>query len=358
MKCCRECFREHANPLRAFTSATAATAPMASCDLCDAEAADVWDARVLLDAFAGVIGHYEVVDPGTDQSGPLTERLQRDWSIFSVEDLGRIHAFLCAVVDGSPDALLNMVVNSDANVRLRRKEEDPVNDPVDAWDRFTEELMYGNRYFPSVSNDRDFFERTVSLRVKRIDPGVVLYRARVCDTPDGHVLEKMGMPPRESARAGRASPLGIPHLYLGKEPDTCIQESRAAQHNLVTVAKFEVVDPLVVLNLKDFVALDPFVIEDQAAAQLDAARTLERLGYELRKPVRPTDDEVEYIPTQYLSGLVKSLEHDGILYASSLREGGTNLVLFSDSKVRMTGELVTYEVTSMRLETSEVVTRP
>ncbi len=351
MNCCEACFQAHANPLKSFTNATA---KLASCDFCGAEQTNVWDAKELVDAFSGVIDHYELAQQDVPHAGPLSRAIQDDWSIFTFEDADLIRRFLEAVFDGAPADRITEIVANDSIVRLRRQDDDDQDDPVDAWDRFTEELMYGNRFFPSASNNQDFFARTIQLRIKPIGPGVELYRARVCDQRTGLVSGEMGMPPAKYARAGRASPVGIPHLYLALEVETCIQESRATQHNFVTVAKFEVAESLEVLNLRDFVPLDPFAIEENAAAQLDADRTIERLGYELQRPVRPTDDEVEYIPTQYLSGLVKSLEFDGILYASSLREGGTNLVLFSDTKVHIADATDTYEVTSVNLGTAKV----
>lgn len=162
------------------------------------------------------------------------------------------------------------------------------------------------------------------------------------------------MPPTGKARAGRANPRGIPHLYLAMEEATCIQESRASQYNLVTVAAFEVKERLTVLNLVGFGKVNPFQIAENAARELDASRTLEQLEAELQKPVRPTDDEVEYVPTQYLSGMVKRLELDGILYSSSLQPGGVNLVLFDDSKVVAAGDTRTVEVTGIELKTGPV----
>jgi hypothetical protein len=351
MNCCEACFQEHANPLKSFTKATAT---MASCEFCGAAATDVWDAKDLLDSFTGIIGHYETAEVANPQSGPLAQKIQDDWGIFAFDEPDVIRQFLAAVFDGSPDDPIASLVANDSIVRLARKQGDYTSDPVDAWDRFSKELMYGNRFFPSVANSHDFLVEMVHLRLKRVEPRVKMFRARVCQSLTGHVAKEMGMPPSRFATAGRASPLGIPHLYLALEIETCIQESRAVQHNLVTVAQFEVKESLEVLNLRDVVRIDPFAIETDAAAQLDAAKTIERLGYELQRPVRPTDHEVEYIPTQYLSGLVKSLKIDGILYASSLRKGGTNLVLFSDSKVRISAETETYEITSASLGTRKV----
>ncbi|HEY0698979.1 MAG TPA: RES family NAD+ phosphorylase [Micromonospora sp.] len=347
MKCCEACFQPHANPLKALTEEAAA---LGNCDLCGDTGVNVWPATALLDAMGGVVDHYESAPPGDAASAPIAEQLQRDWSIFTVGDFDRIREFLNDVFSGS-----NAFVASNQPVRLRRAGGVDGTDHVDAWDRLAGDLMYGNRYFPSIATHYRFLADILKSRVKRVDPGVDLFRARVCDHRGGFPSLEMSMPPRGKACAGRANPAGIPHLYLAMDEETCIRESRATQHNFVTVARFRVGLALDVLNLADVKLLDPFAIEKDAASALDAARTVQRLGYELRRPVRPTDDTVEYVPTQYLSGLVKSLGFDGILYSSSLCNDGVNIVLFSDAKVSVEGVPVTHEITSVTLQ-CEVVT--
>lgn len=346
MNCCEACFQGHADPLRSLPNTTAT---IANCDLCGNEGVDTWHATELFDAFSGLLGHYEEIESGTEGAAPVSAQLQRDWAIFSFDDPQRISAFLNAVFSGD-----NEVVREDRAIRLRRPDSSDHRDHVDAWDRLAADLKHGNRFFPSADQNREFLERIVDLHKKPVAAGVTYFRARVCDDDKGFAAEKMGMPPSRKATAGRANPLGIPHLYMASDEDTCIQESRATQHNFVTVAKFKVVEPLLVAKLDEFTNLDPFEIEDDAGRQLDAARTIERLGEELRKPVRPTDDEVEYVPTQYLAGLLRTLNYDGIIYSSSVRPGGTNIVLFSDEKVEVLPDPATHVVTGMTLETSPV----
>jgi RES domain-containing protein len=346
MQCCAGCFREHANPLAALIRETPI---VANCEVCERSWAEVWDAQDLLDPFSTLVSHYEVSDD--PNAVGLAESIQRDWRVFSDEAEPKITVFLAAVFSGQATS-----VPLDAPVRLRRDEEP--GEHLDAWDRFAQDLMYGNRFFPEAMKNLKNFEHVVSSRAVRFEPGVEFFRARVCDTADGIPGDRMSMPPPAKATAGRANPAGIPHLYLARELETCIRECRAVQHNFVSVARFRTTDPLLLLDLNGFRPVDPFVLESAAAKRLDAARTIERLGRELQRPVRPTDNEVEYVPTQYLSGLVRKLELAGILYSSSLHPGGTNAVLFDGSKVELLEEPQTFEITSMTLVTKPATWSP
>jgi hypothetical protein len=49
---------------------------------------------------------------------------------------------------------------------------------------------------------------------------------------------------------------------------------------------------------------------------------------DLSKPLRNFDSELEYIPTQYICEYFKDRGADGIMFKSSVREAGKNLVLF------------------------------
>jgi hypothetical protein len=49
---------------------------------------------------------------------------------------------------------------------------------------------------------------------------------------------------------------------------------------------------------------------------------------ELLKPMRGTDPELDYLPTEYISDLIKSLEYDGIGYDSVMDHTGYNVASF------------------------------
>ncbi|WP_421093997.1 RES family NAD+ phosphorylase [Pseudarthrobacter sp. CC4] len=61
-------------------------------------------------------------------------------------------------------------------------------------------------------------------------------------------------------------------------------------------------------------------------------KLLKRLGLELSKPVRRSDNGVEYAASQYICEFVKSIGIEGIKYASSVHPGGHNLVVFNEKR--------------------------
>jgi hypothetical protein len=69
------------------------------------------------------------------------------------------------------------------------------------------------------------------------------------------------------------------------------------------------------------------------------------LGEKLSTPIGPQASEIEYVPTQYLTELIRDLRYEGILYKSALGLSN-NLVLFEPSAARVESvELV--EVTNV-----------
>ncbi len=345
MKFCINCFREEH---RVSVNSTAGDSTSRGvCDFCASRNAHLWEADLLAESFTPLVESYERVDG--DDGLTLAEQFQLDWQIFSFDDPGKVHAFLNAVYDGEYE-----FVAEDPNARLRREDGEAAIDHVATWESLRGELIEINRYFPTAltpgSENWKFFAEMIESRKTEHGPGFEFFRARVCDSADGFAADEMLMPEPKHARAGRANPLGIPHLYLAEDHMTCLYECRAVLHNFVTVAKFVTKEPVVLLDLKSRKPLNPFRgMEGIAAAMLDLHRTIERLGRELQEPVRSTDSEVEYVPTQYLSALVKSLGMDGILYASSLNDGGTNAVLFDNAKVEIHPEVTVFEINKMDL---------
>src|SRR5690606_1978539 len=127
------------------------------------------------------------------------------------------------------------------------------------------------------------------------------------DSADVPAVDKMGAPPATKAKAGRANPIGIPHQYLSFALETCIYETRVANHTRVAIGTFHAIRDLSVLNLADVDPPDFFDIDidrpDSIAEQARRVlvhRYLTALGDELRQPVRATDQPTDYIPTQYL----------------------------------------------------------
>ena len=124
-------------------------------------------------------------------------------------------------------------------------------------------------------------------------------------------------------------------------------------YSRLAIATFKPERELQVLNLADIAAPDFFSVEDIGAVEeqvrrISSHRYLVALGGELRKPVRATDQATDYIPTQYLCELAKSLGLDGVLYSSSQHSEGRNLVLFDVNVAKCKDPIELVEIRSIR----------
>ena len=87
---------------------------------------------------------------------------------------------------------------------------------------------------------------------------------------------------------------------------------------------------------------------------LVATQFLGELGRELSVPTRPGENQIEYVPTQYLCEFVKSLGVGGIRYKSSLRPDGWNIVLFDPEMAQQTADVLHFHVTDLTLTYEEL----
>lgn len=170
-----------------------------------------------------------------------------------------------------------------------------------------------------------------------------IYRARVFQ--DRAELEKalckpwqdLGPPPAKFAKAGRMNAHGVSVFYGATRADVAVGEVRPPVGSRVAVAEFKLQRTL---RLLDVAALRSLYVEGsifnpEFINQLKRAKFLKRLSELFAKPVMPSDEDLEYIPTQaiaeYLAHRMKP-ELDGIIYPSVQAEAeAANIVLFHKS---------------------------
>jgi hypothetical protein len=127
-----------------------------------------------------------------------------------------------------------------------------------------------------------------------------------------------------------ANPRGIPCLYLATKKDTAVLEVRPLIGSYVSVAQFEVMRELRLVNcsgermhnIKRWLqpkSLTPEDIEKAVWSDINEA---------FSEPVERGDSSIEYVPTQILAEAFKRHELDGIAYKSSYGEDGFNVALF------------------------------
>ncbi len=327
----------------------------ADCPMCGSTNVRVLDASQLSDLFEGVKRHYDslIGDPyrigkyGVTGMGPdtghdsLVELLCDDWDVFSdAIDNDKAAAILTDIWPGYVGEYMHR-----PNGGWREVEGE--------WDGLKSSLMHEWRFFQAG--------KSVDAVIGRLlDPwsdllGSALesrdwHRARIQESrgkiiPSSH----MGAPPPGRARAGRANPAGIPHLYVASDQATAVAEVRAEPGDWVTVAKVTVSPKsMQVLDLtRDVRIVDPFAHKDLHEALVLRA-LLQLFSYELGRPIRASDSEFDYVATQFIAEYFRDKGLGGVLFRSSLASG-INAVFF-DSAVATVGDCVETTVWSKSVD--------
>ena len=175
-------------------------------------------------------------------------------------------------------------------------------------------------------------------RHREIDEGSLIWRAhignhwqpeQVGDTeeefPCPFSPERM-KPLHDRSTEGRANAKGIPHLYLSTVRGTAIAEVRPWLGVYVSVGQFKVVRKLTVVNCTG--NNDLFTVYFEEPDALEKQRAVWRdIDEAFSKPITPSEDAADYVPTQVVAELFRARGLDGIGYRSSLGPGH-NIVLF------------------------------
>ena len=203
------------------------------------------------------------------------------------------------------------------------------------WEKLRDELMFGNRFFPSAEMDRERLTNLLSYLILDSDElPTQWYRARLLQQGQPYLIADMGAPPKKLATHGRANPAGIPYLYLGSTERTAIAEIRPYTGELACVADFSTLSDLKIVDLRNpRRSVSPFVLGDEETIGFMRGDIsfLARLGEELTRPVVPQSAAIDYVPSQYLCEFIKKCGYDGVMYRSSVGDG-VNMALFDPAR--------------------------
>jgi hypothetical protein len=160
--------------------------------------------------------------------------------------------------------------------------------------------------------------------------GTKAWRARI---GSGIASAQMGAPPAPRALAGRVNMQGQPVLYLCLDRKTPIYEMRPSIGDVVTVQRFVTRRTYRICDLRRrHEPCNPFVEGDlgyeEYRATADRNQIRNQIGLQLAKPVSRGDEAAEYLPTQVFASFVREAGFDGLMFSSTQRAGGDNLVLF------------------------------
>ena len=236
---------------------------------------------------------------------------------------------------------------------LYEEREADTSDLRSDWWILNEAIRSRARFFGATTVDilDKIFENLDSLRtiggksvIREIKPGETystFWRARTAHSAweIKSIIEslssQLGPPPSDKATAGRMNAEGIPVFYGALEEETCVSEVRAPVGSYVVLVKFDLLNPIRVLDLtelsnpySDFSHFDPNYIERRSRASF-----LEQLAGEMSRPVMPHQEAQEYIPTQivseYLANQFKPCLHGIIFNSAQTGRSGHNVVLFN-----------------------------
>jgi hypothetical protein len=147
--------------------------------------------------------------------------------------------------------------------------------------------------------------------------------------------EKRMKPPKGRAKEGRANPKGIPYLYASDTKETAMAEVRPGLSMLISVAQLKTLQDLRIIDFvseNNFTLLEYYLKNDPA--NIDKY-IWSSIGESFSKPVNPSDDLAEYIPTQIITELFKNDGFDGLAYQSSFGKG-QNLLFYDINSVEIT----------------------
>ena len=222
-----------------------------------------------------------------------------------------------------------------------------------SFEDFEQRVRYIRRYVwdEEVHEFLNTVLKTRDDRDGQIPEGAILWRAQLgidyqstCDEDGNETgVHRLGFrpermkPPVRGGDGGRASPAGIPVLYLATEKQTAISEVRPWIGSEISVAQFRVVrdlkaidlsqefgkSPFNYLSIQQFLGMGP-VGPDKKEKVVWAA-----IDNAFSRPVTRTEDSSEYVPTQILAELFRDADYDALVYRSQFGENGYNVAIFN-----------------------------
>ncbi|WP_207262417.1 RES domain-containing protein [Pseudomonas sp. GW101-3H06] len=202
-----------------------------------------------------------------------------------------------------------------------------------------EALTILNSVFAGLDKTRS---RTKGLALVTAGPGKnisALYRAREFFSAKSlqsalvKPVEELGPPPGRLAKAGRMNSSGIAVFYGALEVGSALAEVRPVVGSNVVTAKFDIIRPINLLDLRALVGLrcEGSIFDPRYAKELERHDFLQTLSKRLVLPVMPNEQDHEYLITQAVADYLASLQKpniDGIIFPSVQDGVGVNVVLF------------------------------
>jgi hypothetical protein len=339
MNVCENCFNDL--EIKKFIETTSQVNGVCGC--CELSSARTIDLNELLDFFSGFI---DVFITNNENGIPLNELINRDWGIFSP--------------DVNSDKLLNEilgVIPSQIN-----SHETPVSytdeiiECVNYWGILKKDVKWKRRFLIDSEVIKNLGWDTFFAPDADLPKDKIFYRARIHSSENQatYPLDEMGSPTKEKVTGGRANPDGIPFLYLSEHYKTTLYETRVTYLDDVSIGSFMLKNDDE-LKLVDFNSYDsPFLHMENMKGHVSYKLLKEKISLDLSRPIRRYDSQLEYLPTQFICEFIRYIKGaDGIIFNSSLHQGGINYVIFDSEKLECIG-VEKYQVTSVVIEGEKI----
>lgn len=347
MNCCINCFESHY-----LNSVILNNKVTGDCDYCKSKNIPIYEASQLNLFLKGIIDLYEV---SIGEGKLIDEQIALDFpqKVFSQKliEANNVKRIISDILEDDLDDYQDLLSQPvELSFHKTNIEENIKQTLFISWDKFSKEIKTINRFHLENSLDLERLKSLFKHFVKELPKGRKFFRARISDNSKGFPIKKMGNPPSELAKGGRANPNGISYLYLSDDITTTLYEVRASLFDYVTVASFRLQESINVINLSRF-TYDVFRLAELESLEevMIHGSFIDKLEQELSKPRRRSDSELDYIPTQYISELIKSMGYDGIEFKSSLYENGVNIAIFNPEKFKCLDTKV-YDITNIELK--------
>lgn len=293
------------------------------------------------DFLKALLSLYEISPDGESLSKALIE----DWRVFSNE-LSLAHVLELMGNPFHPDDYVRYVTEYVTYLH--------------AWEDVKEDVKTKTRFFCHMDSIVDVLnEFDVDGDSLRLFKNEKFFRARVHHKEEpAFSRSEMGCPPTpELATPGRANPNGIRYLYLCGDNTTPFYEVRPYYLDRVDIGEFLILDDNI--KIVDFTErVNLFSVfydegEDIFKQKVKRRVLFDAISRDLSKPLRSFDSELEYVPTQFICEYFKDSGADGIMFKSSVRATGKNLVLFYPEKAECV-EVYPYEVNKIDIDRRSV----
>lgn len=252
-----------------------------------------------------------------------------------------------------PTELTYDLINPDGTPYVRQDPYGPVelgSEIFQTWQSFCDLIKSKQRFtalspFTFITSEltekfkpNEFLENLLSYLeiefVSKVPAKTIIHRGRLGEYSKHKDLTS---PPINKTKNNRMSPKGISIFYGSMDIKTAIYEVRPSLSEIVTVGKFVLEKDLNIIDLsRNFDKYQSIFDGDYSIEYERILNFLSDFVRDIAKPIRASDADIEYLPTQALTEYIRynpKTYIDGIKFISCMRKGGVNIVLFKGQDI-------------------------